>query len=842
MESPSFVPGSIDAFAADVRLVFSNAILYNSKHKQGVYLQAQELSGIFEAELRAAKRKLEALAAHRAQRRSSERMLPFKYVGRMVRCVDPRRHHARSSPHGDTAAQQHQQRHPSEHNATTAAGATADASSPPSSPSSHYWCGVLSGTITTGLPEDGQDSLSVSPLSSPPPPSAAGSSSHPSTSSPPQQQHAPPQADRTKGHRGSAAAVGLSIGPGHVHGEGAEAGVTAAARTSSPASGKEQPPLQVSETFRVELYPTLIPGASAASAGPPAASVAGSHGGSSNGIPAAISSALASGEAFGAAAAAPPPPPLFPPPQPRSQPTISYSLLSYGDNTVGLHDSRPTRLYGPGLTRVTLLRRSFGNGAAQDGVAVKPMARARAATCDGRFESVPSTAASTRVGAGAASLKKIATAASASAPVGGQEGSRTAATKVGRPLDGVMPDGRCVRVKLSVGEHGGDQNSNGTNSGSNSGVNSSESHRSQSAATAVAAISRVNALIGQLEGSSCPAGVLELLRALDAMTTRGLITLGLLRETLVGKRVHTLCKEFRTRTMVGMVRVDEIRPAVKALITRWKEISQAEISTAPTAEAKSPLAPVGVAVLAAGAARRHDDGPSRLSAASPSSPPQASQQMKQMQQPRPLRRGPSTGPIAAVPKAPNALNAPAAWGGAAGGATALDEDAIGDAANTIRPGLTRIEFVSQRLYRVLCQSPHCSGCGTHDSKIGGGNSDRGGDWGRGGGQVIPRDVLATLPEMCRIYKRGGADLSIRFFAGSNVPKRILNFMFSLTKENMKMYYDHAGDSWCWDDSAKRAELSNPHARFLVAFSNDSTQSPVAFTHFRFSAEHCTPVL
>jgi hypothetical protein len=59
-------------------------------------------------------------------------------------------------------------------------------------------------------------------------------------------------------------------------------------------------------------------------------------------------------------------------------------------------------------------------------------------------------------------------------------------------------------------------------------------------------------------------------------------------------------------------------------------------------------------------------------------------------------------------------------------------------------------------------------------------------------------------------------------------------LFSMLKANMEAWY--RGSSWGWKDRAKRAELFEREARYLVAVGpgqGDEAGPPLAFVHLRF---------
>ena len=90
------------------------------------------------------------------------------------------------------------------------------------------------------------------------------------------------------------------------------------------------------------------------------------------------------------------------------------------------------------------------------------------------------------------------------------------------------------------------------------------------------------------------------------------------------------------------------------------------------------------------------------------------------------------------------------------------------------------------------------------------------------------------------------------------PVTLTDWMFALTRENMKQMYD-ACPGWGWDEQGKYTELAHKEARFLVLFDpssdppllhagattrqdTDLKRRPVAFAHIRYEMERCKPIL
>lgn len=71
-----------------------------------------------------------------------------------------------------------------------------------------------------------------------------------------------------------------------------------------------------------------------------------------------------------------------------------------------------------------------------------------------------------------------------------------------------------------------------------------------------------------------------------------------------------------------------------------------------------------------------------------------------------------------------------------------------------------------------------------------------------------------------------------------------DWMLSLTKRNLMNLYIRA--RWGWSDGEKRAELTDPDARYLIAYrkgeENGEGKRPLGFVHYRFIAQGAFPVL
>jgi len=81
------------------------------------------------------------------------------------------------------------------------------------------------------------------------------------------------------------------------------------------------------------------------------------------------------------------------------------------------------------------------------------------------------------------------------------------------------------------------------------------------------------------------------------------------------------------------------------------------------------------------------------------------------------------------------------------------------------------------------------------------------------------------------YNRNGCNLEIRFTTKLNESEA--DWAFDLVKDHMEERYDNAG--YGWDDEDKERELTEPGARFLLAY-EQGWDNPIAFVHFRFTVQ------
>ena len=102
-----------------------------------------------------------------------------------------------------------------------------------------------------------------------------------------------------------------------------------------------------------------------------------------------------------------------------------------------------------------------------------------------------------------------------------------------------------------------------------------------------------------------------------------------------------------------------------------------------------------------------------------------------------------------------------------------------------------------------------------------------------------KDVTAGMGALLS-FNKGGVAASLSFTSPVSWPAEVLPFVFELTKRNMQAVYD-ASEGWHWNDSSKRAELSDPDNRLIVVRDLESN-APVAFASFRFLLEGDAEVL
>ncbi|KAG7377944.1 N-alpha-acetyltransferase 40 [Phytophthora pseudosyringae] len=79
------------------------------------------------------------------------------------------------------------------------------------------------------------------------------------------------------------------------------------------------------------------------------------------------------------------------------------------------------------------------------------------------------------------------------------------------------------------------------------------------------------------------------------------------------------------------------------------------------------------------------------------------------------------------------------------------------------------------------------------------------------------------------YARNGASVTIRGAQSKDVPEPTRELIVALFENNMKSLYQ--ASDWGYDASAKRTELFEAEARYLLVY--DESGSLVGFAHFRF---------
>lgn len=97
----------------------------------------------------------------------------------------------------------------------------------------------------------------------------------------------------------------------------------------------------------------------------------------------------------------------------------------------------------------------------------------------------------------------------------------------------------------------------------------------------------------------------------------------------------------------------------------------------------------------------------------------------------------------------------------------------------------------------------------------------------------PKNVLNDFKPFKK-YKKANFAADICFFTAETIPKLQLQSCFELLKVNMHAMYN-ACPEWGWKDKAKMRELKSPEARYLVVYT-EGTSDICAFVHFRFCAE------
>ncbi|KFM77973.1 N-alpha-acetyltransferase 40, partial [Stegodyphus mimosarum] len=98
-------------------------------------------------------------------------------------------------------------------------------------------------------------------------------------------------------------------------------------------------------------------------------------------------------------------------------------------------------------------------------------------------------------------------------------------------------------------------------------------------------------------------------------------------------------------------------------------------------------------------------------------------------------------------------------------------------------------------------------------------------------------LMCKFPHLA-VYKEYGLDLKIEYVSSNNLDKKTIDEVFCLLKCNMKRAYEES--DWGWSDTAKRDELTDESARYLLA--KDANEKIIGFSHFRFDIEESYPIL
>lgn len=99
-------------------------------------------------------------------------------------------------------------------------------------------------------------------------------------------------------------------------------------------------------------------------------------------------------------------------------------------------------------------------------------------------------------------------------------------------------------------------------------------------------------------------------------------------------------------------------------------------------------------------------------------------------------------------------------------------------------------------------------------------------------------AVAESAELEVVHRHGGE-------GEGAASERERDWMLSLTKRNLMNLYIRA--RWGWSDGEKRAELTDPDARYLIVYRKGEAgkadaKRPLAFVHYRFIAQGAFPVL
>lgn len=99
-------------------------------------------------------------------------------------------------------------------------------------------------------------------------------------------------------------------------------------------------------------------------------------------------------------------------------------------------------------------------------------------------------------------------------------------------------------------------------------------------------------------------------------------------------------------------------------------------------------------------------------------------------------------------------------------------------------------------------------------------------------EALP-DLLDLIPTF-RYYDKNGINAEIKAY--NCCPKEYQEWVYKITEAHMKGFYEA---TWGWSERNKRQELTEDHARYLIAIKN---KRPIGFIHFRFEFERKMVVL
>lgn len=102
--------------------------------------------------------------------------------------------------------------------------------------------------------------------------------------------------------------------------------------------------------------------------------------------------------------------------------------------------------------------------------------------------------------------------------------------------------------------------------------------------------------------------------------------------------------------------------------------------------------------------------------------------------------------------------------------------------------------------------------------------------------LMAKNVLDVLPADKLQFKQDGS-YQVDYFKSSDLSDDQMNWLLDLTERNIKDYYNQC--SWGWSESAKKKELKEKNALFLIIKEKDSGKL-IGFTHFRFDWDYDQP--